>query len=120
VVGFGFKIAAAPFHFWAPDVYQGAPTPSAAFIASGSKVAGFFVLARVTAVGFKGLEGSGAWHAYLPGWVPLLAVVAAVSMLIGNFAAIVGGTVVELLRFWLNTVWHDESELGGLVQCVAF
>src|SRR6185437_14672410 len=43
LVGLGFKIAAAPFHFWAPDVYQGAPAPSAAFIASGSKVAGFFI-----------------------------------------------------------------------------
>src|SRR6185369_1581205 len=89
VIGFGFKVAAAPFHFWAPDVYQGAPAPSAAFIASGSKVAGFFVLARVTAIGFKGAEGSGAWLPSLPGWVPLLAAIAALSMVVGNFAAIV-------------------------------
>ena len=63
VIGLGFKVAAVPFHLWAPDAYQGAPTPSAAFIASGSKVAGFFVLARVMLHGFKGAEGSGAWHA---------------------------------------------------------
>jgi NADH-quinone oxidoreductase subunit N len=113
VVGFGFKIAAAPFHFWAPDVYQGAPTPSAAFIASGSKVAGFFVLARVTAVGFKGLEGSGAWHAYLPGWVPLLAVVAAVSMLVGNFAAIVQTSVRRLLAY--SAVAHAGYMLLGVM-----
>src|SRR5579883_1263958 len=52
LVGFGFKVAAAPFHLWAPDVYQGAPLPSAAFIASGSKVAGFFITARVVSTGF--------------------------------------------------------------------
>ena len=52
VMGLGFKVAAVPFHLWAPDAYQGAPTPTAAFIASGSKVAGFFVLARVMLHGF--------------------------------------------------------------------
>ena len=58
IIGFGFKMAAAPFHLWAPDVYQAAPIPSAALIASGSKVAGFFVLAKVMMVGFAGIEGS--------------------------------------------------------------
>src|SRR5213075_2664598 len=79
VIGFGFKVAAAPFHFWAPDVYQGAPTPSAAFIASGSKVASFFILAKIMMVGFAGAEGNGAWQGFLSGWVPLLAVIAAFS-----------------------------------------
>src|SRR6185369_6769662 len=66
VIGFGFKVAAVPFHLWAPDTYQGAPTPSAAFIASGSKVASFFIFAKVMAIGFAGknIEGSGAWHSY--------------------------------------------------------
>ncbi len=59
-IGFGFKIAAAPFHFWAPDVYQGAPAPSAAFIASGSKVASFFIFFQVLALGFAGAEGTAA------------------------------------------------------------
>ncbi len=99
VIGFGFKVAAAPFHLWAPDAYQGAPVPSAAFIASGSKVAGFFILARVMALGFKGVEGSSAWHAYIPGWVPVLAVVAAFSMLLGNLAAVVQTSVRRLLAF---------------------
>src|SRR5205814_10584411 len=52
LISFAFKIAAAPFHLWAPDAYQGAPVPSAAFIASGSKVASFVVLGRIVLVGF--------------------------------------------------------------------
>jgi len=113
VIGFGFKVAAAPFHFWAPDVYQGAPAPSAAFIASGSKVAGFFVLARVTAIGFKGAEGSGAWLAALPGWVPLLAAIAALSMVVGNFAAIVQTSVRRLLAY--SAVAHAGYMLLGVM-----
>ena len=66
VIGFGFKVAAVPFHLWAPDAYQGAPTPSAAFIASGSKVASFFIFAKVMMLGFAGVEGSGAWRDYIP------------------------------------------------------
>jgi NADH-quinone oxidoreductase subunit N len=99
VIGFGFKIAAVPFHLWAPDVYQGAPTPSAALIASGSKVASFFVLARVMTLGFAGVEGSGAWRGFAPGWVPLLAVLAAASMIAGNLAAIVQSGVRRLLAY---------------------
>jgi NADH-quinone oxidoreductase subunit N len=99
VIGFGFKVAAAPFHLWAPDAYQGAPTPSAAFIASGSKVAGFFIFAKVMMLGFAGAEGSGAWRAYQPGWVPVLGAVAAVSMVLGNLAAIVQTSVRRLLAY---------------------
>jgi len=113
VIGFGFKVAAAPFHFWAPDVYQGAPTPSAAFIASGSKVAGFFVLARVMSVGFKGVEGSGAWRAYVPGWVPVLAAIAGLSMVVGNFAAIVQTSVRRLLAY--SAVAHAGYMLLGVM-----
>ena len=47
VIGFGFKVAAVPFHLWSPDAYEGAPTPSAAFIASGSKLASFFIFAKI-------------------------------------------------------------------------
>lgn len=88
VVGFGFKVAAVPFHLWAPDAYQGAPLPSAAFIASGSKVASFFILAKFMMIGLAGTEGSAAWRAFASGWVPALAVLAALSMLLGNLAAI--------------------------------
>jgi NADH-quinone oxidoreductase subunit N len=99
VIGFGFKVAAAPFHLWAPDVHQGAPIPSAAFIASGSKVASFFVFARVMTVGFKGAEGSGAWHSFAAGWVPVLAVVALLSMVLGNLAALAQSSVRRLLAY---------------------
>lgn len=99
VIGFGFKIAAVPFHLWAPDAYQGAPAPSAAFIASGSKVASFFIFAQVLAVGFAGAAGSGAWHAWRPGWTAVLAIVAALSMLLGNLAAIVQTSVRRLLAY---------------------
>jgi NADH-quinone oxidoreductase subunit N len=99
VIGFGFKVAAVPFHLWAPDAYQGAPTPCAALIASGSKVASFFVLAKVMMLGFAGAEGSGAWREFVSGWVPLLAVVAALSMVLGNLAAIVQSNVKRLLAY---------------------
>ena len=99
VIGFGFKVAAVPFHLWAPDAYQGAPTPSAAFIASGSKLASFFVFARVMTVGFAHAGGSGSWGAFAPGWLPTLAIVAACSMLLGNLAAIAQSNVKRLLAY---------------------
>jgi NADH-quinone oxidoreductase subunit N len=114
VIGFGFKVAAAPFHLWAPDAYQGAPAPSAAFIASGSKVASFFIFARVMMLGFKGAEGSGAWHAYVPGWLPVLAIIAAVSMVLGNLAAIVQGSVRRLLAY--SAIAHAGYMLLGVMS----
>lgn len=97
--GFGFKVAAVPFHLWAPDTYQGAPTASAAFIASGSKVASFFILAKVMMVGFAGAEGSAAWRHIAQGWVPLVALIAALSILLGNLAAIAQSSVRRLLAY---------------------
>ena len=99
LVGFGFKIAAAPFHLWAPDAYQGAPTPVASFIASGSKVASFFVLARILFTGFNPVQGSAAYHDYAAGWTPVLVFAALASMLIGNLAAIVQSSVKRLIAY---------------------
>ena len=65
MIGLGFKVAAVPFHFWAPDVYQGAPAPSAALIASGSKVAGFFIFYQVMVIGFAGRKAARVWHGYV-------------------------------------------------------
>src|SRR5438094_7645919 len=93
LVGFAFKIAAAPFHLWAPDAYQGAPVPSAGFIASASKVASFVVLGKIVLVGFAPLRGSAGWHAMLAGWSPLLAVLAALSILVGNLVALAQSNV---------------------------
>lgn len=113
VVGFGFKVAAVPFHLWAPDAYQGAPTPSAAFIASGSKVASFFVLAKVMMLGFAGAEGSAAWHGFARGWVPVLALLAALSVVVGNLAAIAQSSVKRLLAY--SAVAHAGYALVGVL-----
>ncbi len=114
VIGFGFKVAAAPFHLWAPDAYQGAPTPSAAFIASGSKVASFFIFAKVMIVGFAGAEGSGALRHYAPGWLPILAIVAVLSMVLGNFAAVVQSNVRRLIAY--SAIAHAGYMLLGIMS----
>jgi NADH-quinone oxidoreductase subunit N len=114
LIGFAFKIAVAPFHLWAPDAYQGAPTPVASFIASGSKVASFFVLARVTMAGFAGAEGSAAWRDMASGWVPLLAVLATASMILGNIAAIAQSSVKRLLAY--SAVAHAGYALLALLS----
>ncbi|MBM3880162.1 MAG: NADH-quinone oxidoreductase subunit N [Verrucomicrobia bacterium] len=113
VIGFGFKVAAVPFHLWAPDAYQGAPTPAAALIASGSKVASFFVLAKVLMLGFAGVEGSGAWRQFSAGWAPLLATLAVVSMLLGNLAALAQRRVKRLLAY--SAIAHAGYLLLGLL-----
>src|SRR3954463_3176229 len=113
LVGFAFKIAAAPFHLWAPDAYQGAPIPSAAFIASGSKVASFVVLGKIVLVGFGPVHGSAAWHAMIAGWSPILAAMAALSILIGNLVALAQTNVRRLLAY--SAVAHAGYTLLGLV-----
>ena len=114
MVGLGFKVAAAPFHFWAPDVYQGAPGPSAALIASGSKVAGFFLFFQVMVIGFAGAEGSGAWHGYVSGWVPVVAIVAALSLVLGNLVAILQTSVRRLLAY--SAIAHAGYMLLGILS----
>src|SRR5207247_10576965 len=99
IIGFGFKVAAVPFHLWAPDAYEGAPAPSAALIASGSKVASFFIAAKVMIIGFAGAEGSSAWRDYASGWVPAVAIGAALSMVLGNLVAIVQSSVRRLIAY---------------------
>ncbi|MEY2479207.1 MAG: NADH-quinone oxidoreductase subunit [Verrucomicrobiota bacterium] len=113
LVGFAFKIAAAPFHLWAPDAYQGAPISSAAFIASGSKVASFVVLGKIVLIGFAPLHGSADWHAMIAGWSPVLAVLAAMSILLGNFVALAQTNVRRLLAY--SAVAHGGYTLLGLV-----
>ena len=113
VIGFGFKIAAVPFHLWAPDAYQGAPTPSAALIASGSKVASFFIFAKVMMIGFGPAMGSGSWKHFAPGWLPVLAIVAALSMVLGNLTAIAQTNVKRLLAY--SAIAHAGYALLGLM-----
>src|SRR5213592_4112293 len=113
LIGFAFKIAAAPFHLWAPDAYQGAPVPSAAFIASGSKVASFVVLGKIVLVGFAPLHGDAAWHAMVAGWSPVLAALAALSILVGNFVALAQSNLRRLLAY--SAVAHAGYTLIGIV-----
>jgi NADH-quinone oxidoreductase subunit N len=113
LIGFAFKLAAAPFHLWAPDVYEGAPTPVASFIASGSKVASFFVLARILMTAFPGAHGTACLGDYLPGWAPVVAALAAVSMVAGNVAAIVQTNVKRLLAY--SAIAHTGYALLALL-----
>jgi NADH-quinone oxidoreductase subunit N len=110
MTGFGFKVAAVPFHLWAPDAYQGAPIPAAALIASGSKLASFFLLAKVVLLG---LAHAGAWRNFAAGWMPVVAVLAACSMVVGNLAAIAQKNVRRLLAY--SAVAHSGYALLALL-----
>jgi NADH-quinone oxidoreductase subunit N len=89
-VGFAFKVSAAPFHMWTPDVYQGAPIPVTAFMSVGTKAAAFAMIVRVFAGGLPHLA---------PEWQVLLAFVAAVSMIVGNLMAIAQSSLKRLLAY---------------------
>jgi len=113
LIGLGFKIAAAPFHLWAPDVYQAAPVSAAALTASASKVASFVVLGKVLFLGFGPVAGTAAWQAMVAGWAPVLAAICALSILLGNFVALVQTNVRRLLAY--SAVAHAGYSLLGLV-----
>jgi NADH-quinone oxidoreductase subunit N len=89
-VGFAFKVSAAPFHMWTPDVYQGAPIPVTAFMSVGTKAAAFAMIVRVFAGGLPHLA---------PEWQVVLAFVAATSMVVGNLMAIVQTSLKRLLAY---------------------
>ncbi|MDR3572642.1 MAG: NADH-quinone oxidoreductase subunit N [Anaerolineaceae bacterium] len=90
LVGFGFKISAAPFHFWAPDVYEGAPTPVAGFLSTASKAAGFAVLLRVLLVAFPDTAAV---------WTIIIALLSIASMIVGNFLALAQKNIKRLLAY---------------------
>jgi NADH-quinone oxidoreductase subunit N len=89
-VGFAFKVSAAPFHMWTPDVYQGAPLPVTMFMSVGTKAAAFAMIVRVFSLGLPHLAGE---------WQLFLAFVAVVSMFVGNVMAIVQTSVKRLLAY---------------------
>jgi NADH-quinone oxidoreductase subunit N len=105
VVGIAFKLGAAPFHMWIPDVYQGSPTPVTAFIGSASKLAAFGMAYRLLESGLGGL----AQH-----WQLMLAVLAVLSLAIGNLVAIVQTNLKRLLAY--STISHMGYLLLGLVN----
>jgi NADH-quinone oxidoreductase subunit N len=90
LVGFGFKIAIAPFHVWTPDVYEGAPTPITAFMSVGPKAAGFAVLFRVFFVAFPAVANK---------WLFVTWILAALTMCVGNLAALVQSNIKRLLAY---------------------
>jgi NADH-quinone oxidoreductase subunit N len=104
IVGFGYKISMAPFHMWTPDVYEGAPTPVTAFMSVGAKSAGFAALARFL------LQGVGAEYAI---WVPALAVLAALTMIVGNISAVTQTNVKRMLAY--SSIGHAGYILMGVL-----
>ncbi len=90
VVGFGFKVAAVPFHAWSPDVYDGAPTPAVAWMASGVKAAAFAAMVRVLVLTFSNYGGT---------WKPIVYALAILSMVVGAVLAIVQSNVKRMLAY---------------------
>lgn len=90
VVGFGFKVSAVPFHFWAPDTYEGAPIPVAAFLSVASKAAGFVGLLLLMTIAFIHQAAS---------WAPVFAVMSVLTMTIGNLVALQQTQIVRLLAY---------------------
>ena len=104
IVGLGFKVSAAPFHTWAPDVYQGAPAGITGYMASMAKIAGFIAIARILITGLPQFDQS---------WVPVLAGIAAVSMLIGSVVALVQNDIRRLLAY--SGIAHAGFIMTGVV-----
>jgi len=111
LVGFGFKVAAVPFHQWAPDAYEGAPAPVTAWIATGSKVASFVALMKVL------LHALGPWSSgnsgvVSPGWIGVVVILSALSMTYGNFAALAQRNLKRMLAY--SSVAHAGYMLVGV------
>ncbi|MFP5248094.1 MAG: NADH-quinone oxidoreductase subunit N, partial [Thermoanaerobaculia bacterium] len=102
--GLCFKIAAAPFHVWTPDVYEGAPTPITAFLSTASKAAAFAIFARIFYVGM---------HDFRLDWQYVLATIAALSMFVGNLAAITQDNVKRMLAY--SSIGHAGYVLLGIL-----
>jgi NADH-quinone oxidoreductase subunit N len=108
-VGLGFKMSVVPFHFWAPDVYQGAPTPIAGFLSTASKAAGFAVVVRLFFVAFPFTDDLALQHS----WTWTLAVIAAITMTAGNLLALSQTNIKRLLAY--SSVGHAGYALIGVV-----
>jgi len=115
LIGLGFKVASVPFHMWAPDVYDGAPTPVTAFMATGVKAAAFLALARVLLVGLPSLS-----HA----WQPVVGTLAIASMVVGNLVALAQRSLKRMLAYssiahagyLLAAVWAGSRAAASATQ----
>jgi NADH-quinone oxidoreductase subunit N len=119
LVGFGFKIATAPFHIWTPDVYEGAPTPVTAFMAAGPKAAGFASFIRVFVFGLPLVvsTSNAAGGSLHQAWVDTLVVMAVLTMTLGNVVAIVQNNVKRMLAY--SSIAHAGYALVGCVAAGA-
>ena len=104
LVGLGFKISAVPFHFWAPDTYEGAPTPVAGFLSTTSKAAGFAILLRILVIAFPAIALQWQW---------MLAVLSVLTMTLGNLVALAQKNIKRLLAY--SSIAHAGYVLVGLV-----
>ena len=124
IVGFGFKIATAPFHVWSPDVYEGAPTPVTAFLSTGSKAAAFASFCRVFILTFAAasVAETALTHSLHSVWVNALQVMAILTMTLGNLVAIVQTNIKRMLAY--SSIAHAGYALIGMVasdwKAVAF
>jgi len=120
LVGFGFKIATAPFHVWTPDVYEGAPTPVTAFMAAGPKAAGFAAFMRVFLIGFPFVTATSLTLTSSPAhaaWLNTLYILAILTMTIGNVAALVQSNVKRMLAY--SSIAHAGYALVGFIAAGA-
>jgi NADH-quinone oxidoreductase subunit N len=103
IVGLGFKVAAVPFHMWTPDVYEGAPTPITGFMSVGAKAAGFAALLRVLLIGLAAVRLD---------WMPVLAMLSALTMVVGNVVALSQTNLKRMLAY--SSIAHAGYMLMGL------
>lgn len=104
LVGLGFKVAIVPFHFWAPDTYEGAPTPIAGYLSTASKAAGFVILLRLLIVAFPAAAIQWQW---------ILAILAALTMTLGNLVALAQKDIKRLLAY--SSIAHAGYAMIGMV-----
>ena len=121
-VGFGFKISAAPFHQWAPDVYEGAPTPVTAFLSVAPKIAGMAALGRVAYLGLAavpaaGYGAAGGVLALALSWPAALGVLSALTMTVGNLCALFQTNVKRMLAY--SSIAHAGYMLMALAAAGA-
>ncbi len=107
IVGLGFKISLVPFHFWAPDTYEGAPTPVSGFLSTASKAAGFVVLMRLFLTAFPAVAQN---------WQILLAILSVLTMTLGNLAALGQTNIKRLLAY--SSIAHAGYAMIGLVAYI--
>jgi NADH-quinone oxidoreductase subunit N len=120
LVGFGFKIATAPFHVWTPDVYEGAPTPVTAFMAAGPKAAGFASFLRVFVFGFPfvvAASSAGVAGQLHSAWLGAMVVLAIATMTVGNVVAIAQNNVKRMLAY--SSIAHAGYALVGFIAAGA-